>query len=83
MKKPILELSEIKSLGFINKGNHDLDDGEFYRWWSFTKNDSEISITYEFNKKFDFLTGSIDFNGEELKGRTLTKKDIQLLIEIM
>ncbi|MBF2024351.1 hypothetical protein [Flavobacterium psychrophilum] len=83
MTKPILEQSELEDLGFNFKGRLPLDNGDFFRWWSFRKNDSEIHITYEFNKKDEFISGYVDFNCEKLKGRLLTKKDIQLLIEIM
>jgi len=83
MKKPILELTELIDLGFICQGRNNLENGDFYRWWSYHKNDSQIDITYEFNSKFKFISGYVDFNCEKLKGRELTKKDIELLIEIM
>ena len=83
MKKPILSLDEFKKLGFQHIGKEPLDNGDFFRWWSFRKNDSEIHITYEFNSKFEFVSGYVDFNCEKLNGREITKKDIQLLIEIM
>ena len=83
MKKPILELKDLSELNFISIGKEPLENGDFYRWWSFRKNDSEIQITYEFNSKFEFINGYVDFNCEKLKGRELTKDDIKLLIEIM
>ncbi len=83
MKKPILEMPELKELGFQFLGKEDLEEGDFYRWWVFYKGDSEIHITYEFSKKLVFIGGYVEFNGESLKGRELTKSDIQLLIELM
>lgn len=83
MKKPLLELDELKELGFQSIGKEPLENGDFYRWWVFYKNDCEMHITYEFNEKFDFIGGYIELNGEKLKGRELTKQDIQLLIELM
>ena len=83
MKKPVLQLEKIIELGFISKGKEYLENGDFYRWWSFKKNDSEIEITYTFNDKFEFIHGYIEINGETLKGRDLTKKDIIMLIEII
>lgn len=83
MKKPILSLDELKELGFACLGKEPLDCGDFYRWWSLKKNDSEIHITYEFNAKYEFTSGYIEFNGEILKGRELTTEDLKLLIDIM
>lgn len=83
MKKPILQLIDLSELNFISLGKEPLENGDFYRRWSFKKNDSEIQITYEFNSKFEFINGYVDFNCEKLQGRELSKKDIQLLIEIM
>lgn len=83
MKKPILELVELEELGFISQGKQPLDNGDFFRWWILKKNDSELHITYEFNSKFEFVSGYVDFNAEKLKGKELTKKDIEFLIEIM
>ena len=51
MIKPVLEQSELDDLGFNFKGRLPLDNKDFFRWWSFRKNDSEIHITYEFNSK--------------------------------
>ncbi len=83
MKKPILSLDELKELGFAYLGKEPLDGGDFYRWWSLKKNDSEIQITYEFNAKYEFTSGYVEFNGETLKGRELTTEDLKLLIDIM
>lgn len=83
MIKPVLEQSELDDLGFNFKGRLPLDNKDFFRWWSFRKNDSEIHITYEFNSKNEFISGYVDFNCEKLKGRQITKEDIKLLIEIM
>ena len=58
MKKPILSLDELKELGFAYLGKEPLDGGDFYRWWSLKKNDSEIHITYGFNANYEFTSGS-------------------------
>ena len=83
MKKPVLKLEELSELNFISLSKEYLENGDFYRYWSFRKNDSEIQITYEFNSKFKFINGYVDFNCEKLNGREITKEDIKLLIEIM
>ena len=83
MKKAVLELEELNELGFVYQGKEYLDDGDFYRWWSFRKNESEICITYEFSSKYEFTGGTIEFNGEQLKGCEIQKKDVEFLIELM
>lgn len=83
MKKPFLKLKDIKTLGFEYLGKEYLEDGDFYRWWKLQKNDSEIHITYSFKSNSDFQSGYVELNGEMLKGRELTKQDIERLIEIM
>lgn len=83
MKKPLLTLDELQELEFQFLGKEYLENGDFFRWWVFYKNDSEIHITYEFNQKFEFTNGYVEFNGEKLKGREITVADIKFLIEIM
>ena len=83
MKKPFLKLEDIETLGFEYLGKEYLEDGDFYRWWKLQKNDSEIHITYSFKSNLDFQSGYVEMNGEMLKGRELTKQDIERLIEIM
>jgi hypothetical protein len=83
MKKPILTLKELKELEFTYNGKHPLDDGDFFQYWSFRKNDSEIHVTYEFSENWIFSNGFVDFNSEKLKGKELTKSDIEFLITIM
>lgn len=83
MKIEVLKLDELKELGFVYQGKQYLDDGDFYRWWSFSKNQSEMCITYEFSSKYEFTNGYVEFNGEQLKGREIQKKDVEFLIELM
>lgn len=83
MKKPILEFSELAALGFRKQQSCKLENGDYYYCIVFRKNDNEISITYEYDSNNNFIGGYVDFNCEKLSGRELTKKDIQLLIEIM
>lgn len=83
MKIEVLKLDELKELGFVYQGKEYLDNEDFYRWWTLQKNDSEISITYEYTSKYKFTTGHIELNGEQLKGRDIQKKDVEFLIELM
>ncbi|AMA49430.1 hypothetical protein [Flavobacterium covae] len=83
MKKPLLLKEELTELGFTIKGTFPLEDGDYYTWFCLKKNDSEIHITYEYNRKAELTSYSVEFNTETLKGRNLTKEDIILLIEIM
>lgn len=74
---------KIVDLGFKELKGDTLDNGDYYRWWKLDKNDSNITITYEYTKEGKCLEGYIEFNGEKLKCKILTKQDINLLIEIM
>lgn len=83
MKKELVSIAELKELGFQELPGDNLDDGGFYRWWVFYKNDNEIHLTYEYNSDNKFEKGYLEFNGEVLKGRELTIKDLKFIIEIM
>lgn len=83
MKKQPFKIVELLELGFKQDKEEELENGDFYICFVFRKNDSQIDITYEYNSKDEFISGYVDFNCEKLNGRELTKKDIQLLIEIM
>lgn len=73
----------LKILGFNPEASQAQDDGDYYQDFVLKKNDSELCITYEFNVKKEFLNGNVSFNGQSLKGREITIKDITTLIEIM
>ena len=83
MKKELATIAELKELGFQELTGDNLDRGGFYRWWGFYKNDSELHLTYEYNSDKKFEKGYLEFNGEVLKGRELTIKDLKFIIEIM
>ena len=83
MKKPIFTIEELTALGFQEIDGDMLDDGGSYKWWAFYKNDNELHITYQFLNDKTFELGYIEFNGETLKGREITKKDVEFLIELM
>ena len=70
-------------IGFIYQGKHELDEGDYYQYWVFSKNDSELSVTYEYNSKNEVAAKIIDFNGQSLKGREIEFKDLLNLISIM
>lgn len=83
MKTPILNEQELKEFGFKEQEKGQLDNGDFYAWYSYRKNYSEITITYEYEANRKFISGYVEFNSEVLKGRPVTKKDLQFLKEIM
>lgn len=83
MKNPILNEQELLEFGFKEHKKGMLDNGDFYTWYSYRKNNSEITITYEYESNRSFISGYVDFNCEKLSGRELTKKDLQMLKEIM
>lgn len=81
--KEYFTIEWLVNTGFKELDGDTLDNGDYYRWWQLNKNDSNIFITYEYTKDGKISGGYIEFNGETLKGKILTKKDIKLLIEIM
>ena len=83
MKKAVLDVEDLYDLGFVYQGKEYLDYRDFYEWWVIYKGDSELHITYDYDKHGVFQRGTIEFNGEQLKGRDIQKKDVELLIELM
>ena len=83
MKEPIFTIEELTALGFQELDGDMLDDGGSYKWWAYNKNNNELHITYQFTNKSEFEVGYIEFNGEQLKGREITKKDVEFLMELM
>ncbi|MES2238885.1 MAG: hypothetical protein V4497_01370 [Bacteroidota bacterium] len=83
MKKEILNPSELIALGFVELQGDELDNKDYYRWWKFHKNDSDLYLTYQYSSNNEFQLGYFEFNGSLLNGRQLTKDDVKLIIEIM
>ncbi len=83
MKKQAIKLTELLFLGFTSSDNEPLENGDYYYTVKYRKNDSEICFTYECNNKNKITNCFVDFNCEILKGKPLTKIDVELLIEIM
>lgn len=83
MRMHLLSIMKIVALGF-----KELEGGKFgvegyYRWWQLQKNDSELTITYEFDNNKKVTHGYVEFNGEQLKGKIITLADIETLIKLM
>lgn len=83
MNKPLFTIEELLKLGFKEYPCSELDNGDYYRWWFLRKNNCKLEITYEYTKENEFISCYVEINNEQLKGRTLTQKDIHFLIEIM
>ena len=83
MKKQPFTIDELLKLGFKEYQGDTFDNDDYYRWWFLRKNNSKLEITYDYNKENEFTGWTLEINHEELKGRILTKKDVQFLIEIM
>ena len=83
MKKEIFTIEELSLLGFVELQGDELDNKDYYRWWKFHKNDSDLYLTYQYNSKNEFQLGYWEFNGALLNGRPVTKSDVELLLEIM
>ena len=83
MKQPLFTPEELKELGFQELQGDELDNKDYYRWWKFHKNDSDLYVTYLYSSKNEFQLGYFEFNGSLLNGRPVTKSDVKLLLEIM
>ena len=83
MKKEIFTIAELTTLGFQELQGDKLDEGGYYTWYGFYKNESEIHITYEYGQEGAFDLGYVEFNGEVLTGREITKSDVEFLMELM
>ena len=83
MKMHLLSIMKIVALGFKELKGDKLDDNGYYRWWQLKKNDCELNINYEFDNNKKVTHGYVEFNGEQLKGKTITLADIEILIILM
>lgn len=83
MKRLLFTPDQLKALGFVFNYQHPMEDGGHYKVYDLNIQESEISITYEFNEDGSFLSGYVEFNGTILKGREITFKDVELLKELM
>ena len=83
MKMSLIIIEKLLELGFKEVPGDKLDGGDYYRWWKLKKNDCELAITYEFNSEDKVTHHYADFNGEQLKGKTITLADIETLIKLM
>ena len=83
MKMNLLSIMKIVALGFKELKGDKLDDNGYYRWWRLEKNENDLTITYEFDNNKKVTHAYVEFNGEQLKGKTITLADIEILIKLM
>lgn len=83
MKEQLFTEEELTAMGFVFNYRFPLEEGGHYEVYDLEKNDSAISITYEFNPNGTFNTGYVEMNGTVLKGRNIETKDVELLKELM
>ena len=83
MKMHVLSIMKIVALGFKELKGDKLDDNGYYRWWRLEKNNNDLTITYEFDNSKKVTHAYVEFNGEQLKGKIITLKDIETLIKLM
>jgi hypothetical protein len=81
--KPTFKLSELEDNGFQLTDEAMLDGEDYYKTYSLSKNESELSVTHEFDAWGDPTNEIVEFNSTELKGTKPTWKDLKTLIEIM
>lgn len=83
MRTKLFTNEELFDMGFSLMYEASLEDNlGYYETYGFKKNDSILLITYtnDAGGNIDFY---VEFNDQELKGRTITKADILLLKELM
>ena len=83
MKMHLLSIMKIVALGFKELKGDKFGVEGYYRWWQLKKNDCELNITYEFDNNKKVTHAYVEFNGEQLKGKTITLADIETLIKLM
>ena len=83
MKEALFTTEQLYQLGFVFNYRFPFEEGGHYEVYDFKANESEIAIVYEYNPNGTFNNGYVEFNNSELKGRTVTAKDIELLKELM
>jgi hypothetical protein len=81
--KPTFKLSELEDNGFQLTDEAMLEGEDYYKTYSLSKNESELSVTHEFDAWGDPTAEIVEFNSTELKGKKTTWKDLKTLIEIM
>lgn len=80
---PTFKLSELEDNGFQFSDQGMLDGEDYYKTYSLSKNESELSVTHEYDAWGDTTAEIIEFNATTLKGTKPTWKDLKTLIEIM
>ena len=74
---------KLPHLGFVLSGEDNLEAGESYKWWQLTVNDSNITCTVEYDLSGQPSCQYFELNGETMMGRSLTRRDILMLKEIL
>ncbi len=82
MKKQTLFINDLIHLDFRGY-KQEMEDGGYYHSMKFEKNNSEITVVLEFLPNNEFLDSYVEFNGEILEGKNITKSDIIYLKSIM
>jgi hypothetical protein len=81
--KPTFKLSELEDNGFQLTDEAMLDGEDYYKTYSLSKNESELSVTHEFDAWGDPTAEIVQFNHATMMGEKPTWKDLKTLIEIM
>lgn len=83
IKQPF-EIDWLIKQGFEEWGRDYFDDDSYCRGFSKKCGNTDLSIIYNYKSDGDrYYEGLLLIGGEELCGRPLTEKDIELLIEIL
>lgn len=79
--KRLLTDQELKFLGFLDYGRHEIDNEYFYEWWILNIGQLQIHVTNEFNSSNQCYACFVEINDETLP--KLTKANLLQLIEIL
>lgn len=80
---PTFKPSELEDNGFNLTDEGMLDGEDYYKTYSLSKNESELSITHEYDAWGDPTAEIIEFNTATLMGQKPTWKELKSIIEIM
>ena len=82
-KEAMISEAELKALGFKEVQPRCIEEDYYFDWMNLSKNNSDLSITTEYETNGKFITQYADFNGETLKGKKLELEDLKTLIKLM
>jgi|GEM_PF-2822595 hypothetical protein len=76
----MITTKQLEDLGFKPVQPRCEEEDYYFDWLNLSKNNSDLSVTTEYETNGKFITQYADFNGETLKGKKLELEDLKTLI---